>query len=121
MSAILKFVSIGVILFTVIGFATKRGGAAPYCHGASHNRPNWNVRPFQVTECEVDMLFDVDGKKLDLCVVGHDDEQRRVKFWNIPQQNGWVPHFNIHRLDIELRIARIPPSLFGKPKQNIFV
>ena len=78
------------------------------------------MTPFQVTECEVDMLLDVDVE-IGCLWVGHNDEKRRIKFWNIPQQsNGWVPHFNICQQDIELRIARIPPSLFGKPKQNIF-
>ena len=72
-------------------------------------------------EFEVDILLDLDQHKLDICVVGHNDKMYKMQYGNIPQQQGeYVPHFNVHDLDIQLQIAQIPSSWFGIPKKNIF-
>ena len=100
---------------TVRGVAPANG-----CwYGNSHNNPT--TKHFHVKKCEVDMLLNVDEGKLDLCVVGQNDENHTVKFWDLPiGQHGWLPHFNIYQDQIQIRIAQIPPSLFGKVKKDIF-
>ena len=110
-----------LILFAVVGFATHYGSSpGMFLNGASYNSGQFKFDNFHIKEGEVDMLLDVDKKTLDICVVGKKKEQNWMKIYNIKQQNGWIPHFNIHENNIELRIAKIPPSLFGEYKKDIF-
>ena len=100
---------------TVRGVAPANG-----CwYGNSHNNPT--TTQFKAKECEVDMLLNVDQGKLDLCVVGQNDENHTITLWDLPiGQHGWVPHFNIFTSKIQIRIAQIEPSLFGKEQKGIF-
>ena len=103
----------------MLTISTAGFSANSYWGSASHNKPN--DTPFTAKESEVDMLLNVDERKLDLCIVGHNDDKHHVKFWSLPiGQNGWVPHFNVYYNNTILRIATISPSLFGKQKKNVF-
>eukprot|EP01084_Bolivina_argentea_P130670 230678_1 len=72
----------------------------------------------------VDLLLDVDNGKLSICEVGTNyGDEKEAKLWNLPTDSnvwvhGWVPHFNITYIaaGIELRLAKIDTSLYGKAK-----
>ena len=69
---------------------------------------NPTVDHFQATECEVDMLFDIDKGKLDIGVVGKSDDQYTIKIWGLPQQNnGWVPKKAIEYISDYLNVPEI--------------
>ena len=91
-------------------------GSDWYPQGAQSNRKNVDLTPFR-RDCEIDMLLNMDEKTLRWCVVGKNEEKHIIKFTNIPlQSNGYVPHFNVYYTNLEMRLAQIPPSLFGKAK-----
>ena len=63
------------------------------------------------------MLLNIEERTLKWCVVGKTEEKHIIKFTNIPQQDeGYVPNIGIYYNKLEMRIAQISPSLFGKPK-----
>ncbi len=64
----------------------------------------------------VDMLLNVDKGTLNICEVGNCNTGTEAKLWNLPKTHGYVPAFNIHGTGIELRLAKISVSWYGKNK-----
>eukprot|EP01084_Bolivina_argentea_P141969 249450_1 len=109
---------------TVQGVAVNKGSLEWYLHNnAIHNNITKEYQQlFLKKHCQVDMLLDVDKGTLNLCVVGHSEGKKQIKICGLsnPPNNAWVPHFNLYSSNTQLRIAKIPVSLFGKHKKNIF-
>ena len=86
---------------------------------ATQNSPQYSH--FNVNEYEMDMLLDLARKAWSLCMVGRNDENHTKKFTNLDLPGkGLVPHFNIAHRNHTVRIAKIPPSMFGVEKKGIF-
>lgn len=86
---------------------------------ATKNSPQYSH--FNVNEYELDMLLDFEGKAWSLCMVGRNDENHTKKFTNLNLPGkGLVPHFNMYHQNLTVRIAKIPPSMFGVEKKGIF-
>ena len=98
----------------------------PYGHcwwsrasNATRNTPQYSH--FKVSECEIDMILDFGGRSWSICMVGHNDDTRTKRFTNLNlPDKALVPHFNMYYDNTELRIAKIPPSLFGVEQKGIF-
>lgn len=102
---------------SVFGAATSNG--CYYNRDGLLNNPT--VSQFNVAECEVDMLVDIEGKTWSLCVVGQNDDNHTLKYTNCNfSSDGIVPHFNPHVVNLELRIAKIPPEEFGIKREGLF-
>merc|ERR1712154_307016 len=78
---------------------------------------------FKMEKGEVDILFDVDKRELNICVVGQCEKEKEAKIWNVrypdDDKYGWVPHINIYALRAEARIAKIPIEWYGEKEDNI--
>eukprot|EP01084_Bolivina_argentea_P259659 438190_1 len=98
--------------------AVGHSGSSNQFYGtAEHN----NVSTKHFHSCkEVDILLDLNSLKMNICEVGQCNEAMEVKYWNMPKGKEWVPHLNVHGQGIQLRIAKISVTWYGKPKSNIF-
>ena len=70
---------------------------------------------------EIDILLDCNTGRVNFCMVGETDKFQ-PKFWDIDNfDSGWVPHFNLYYASkgAEIQIAKIDPSLYGKPIDDI--
>ena len=90
------------------------------------NNNQINTNHFRVDKCEIDMLLNCDKGTLNLYVVDENNdkinESKEAKLWNIPikkYKNGWIPHFNVASTNAQLRIAKIPYSMYAKPYKNV--
>ena len=70
---------------------------------------------------EVDLLLDIDNKKLNACVVGECIEGKEVKIWDfkIPYK-GFVPYFNLFSKGQRLQLMKIPIGWYGVHKKDLF-
>jgi len=68
----------------------------------------------------VDILLNIDKGTLNICEVGNCNSATEAKLWNLPKTHGYVPSFNIHGTGIEIRLAKITPSWYGKKKKIKF-
>ena len=72
------------------------------------------------------MKLDVDGGKLEFCVVGQTEESKQARLWNLPSKDseiefkGWVPHFNIFEENDSVKIAYIPVGWYGIEQYDVF-
>ena len=107
----LKWNSSDVVSFQNQGFFNKNG--------------NWkyiNLQHFAATEeYEVDILLNIDEKKLNVCVVGQCVEGKEVKIWNFEvSPKGFVPYFNLYYVGQQLQCIKIPILWYGVPKKDLF-
>jgi len=66
----------------------------------------------------IDMLLDLNCGELKFKIPGNDTE---AKMTGIPKDNqeGWVPHCNIHYANANVQIKKIPISWFGKMPKRV--
>ena len=83
-----------------------------YCSdNVTHNDVCLDIRRKEV---ELDMLLNIKKRTLKFCIVG--EKQKQTKFTNLPDSNGWIPHFNFGGFSgnkIAIRIVEIPSQYFG--------
>ena len=86
---------------------------------------NWNdidLQHFAATdESEVDILLNIDKKKLNVCVVGQCVEGKEVQIRNFEvSPKGFVPYFNLYYVGQQLQCIKIPTSWYGVPQKDLF-
>eukprot|EP01083_Nonionella_stella_P058481 153131_1 len=72
------------------------------------------------TAAFVDILLDLNRRILCICEVGNSNDAKDAKLTNLPRTHGYVPAFNIHGQGIEIRLAKISASWYGKRKSIQF-
>ena len=89
---------------------------------------NWEKCVFEhlyQKHLEVDILLDLEEGTVKIGIVGKIDDEHEYRFKGIEKTNefgGWAPHFNSYYSshsgpcsdEVELRIAEIPPELYGE-------
>lgn len=104
----------------IIGYQPNGNYTRGLALAATGNSPNC-THFSNANEYELDMLLDFEMKSWSICMVGHNDENRTKKFTNLSlSDEGLVPLFNLYQLDTALRLAKIPPALFGVKQEGIF-
>eukprot|EP01084_Bolivina_argentea_P099271 178448_1 len=83
-----------------------------------------NTKHFESAEF-IDLLLNVDEGTFNICEVGNCVEGKEAKLWGLPKTHGYVPSLNgyvpsLNGVIIEVRLAKIPSSWYGKQRQNIF-
>ena len=75
-----------------------------------------NTSHFECVNLEVDLLLDIDDKKLNVCVVGQCAKGKEVKIWDFEvSSKGFVPYFNLLHVGQQLQCIKIPISWYGVP------
>ena len=105
---------------TVYGISTM---SQFYCSsGAKFNDIITNH--FARSQCEIDILLDVDKGLLNICIVGMCDDKHEAKFYSLPlnTKHGWVPHFNFgtRAKDTQIRFASVPIEWYGQQIDDIW-
>ena len=82
-----------------------------------------NTKHFKANiDLEVDLLLDIDNKKLNACVVGQCIEGKEVKIWDFEvPSDGLVPYFNLHNKGQQLKLLKIPIEWYGISQMAYFL
>eukprot|EP01084_Bolivina_argentea_P112909 201335_1 len=94
-----------------------------YIQHVKNNKDDTNLKCFQQTNVDIDILLNADIGQLNICVVGQCEKGKEVIILNLPTRmlgNGWVPHLVIKERSSLLRIAMMPVSLYGVMQDNVF-
>lgn len=91
-----------------------------------NNNGKWNnikTGHFQEKiDFEVDLLLDIDNKKLNACVVGECIEGKEVKIWDFTLfSEGFVPYINLCNAEQQLQLIKIPIEWYGVAQKNLFI
>merc|ERR1712228_644088 len=81
-------------------------------------------KEFRLEYVELDILLDLDSKKLKICRVDDKDEIVETIMTNAPENDkGWVPYFNAHyegAVNCQMRAIFIDTNDYGVPIKNLF-
>ena len=86
-----------------------------------HNNFNWK-HFLALRDGEVDILLNIDKCTLSICVVGHLQsgfDAQLMKLPTLETESGWVPHVNTYKYGQQVRVAKIPVTWYGIPKNEL--